>query len=144
MLPDATVTTDMIVGFPGETDVDFADTLSLVDDAGFLKVHTFIFSARKGTAAFDFKDRVPAPVAKERSAILREFAEKRSEDVKKEFIGHHADVLFEQKEKNGLLSGYSKEYIRVFMPCDESFINRIVPVKIKKLHADGVYADSAL
>jgi threonylcarbamoyladenosine tRNA methylthiotransferase MtaB len=144
MLPDATVTTDMIVGFPGETDVDFADTLSLVDDAGFLKVHTFIFSARKGTAAFDFKDRVPAPVAKERSAILREFAEKRSEDVKKEFIGHHADVLFEQKEKNGLLSGYSKEYIRVFMPCDESFINRIVPVKIKKLHADGVYADPAL
>ena len=141
MLPKATITTDIIVGFPGETDEDFADTLSLVDDAGFLKVHTFIFSARKGTAAFDFKDCVPAPVAKERSAILREFAENRSEYVKDEFIGQDAEVLFEQKEKNGLLSGYSKEYVRVFTPCDETFINRVVPVKVQKLYADGVYAE---
>ncbi len=138
MLPDVTITTDIIVGFPGETDDDFADTLSLVDDAGFLKVHAFIFSPRKGTKAFGFKDRVPSAVSKERSAILREFADARAQVVKSRLIGQKVDVLVEQKEKNGLYSGYSGGYVRVYFKSCKPCINSAVQVNIKDLYSDGV------
>jgi threonylcarbamoyladenosine tRNA methylthiotransferase MtaB len=137
MLPDATITTDFIVGFPGENDGDFEDSLSLVSEARFLRTHVFIFSPRKGTKAYSFPGKVQNSIQKERSFILREHAAKVAESVIKERTGNKVSVLFEQKETNGLYSGYSKEYIRVYMSSSSDLTGQIKDVELTELYSDG-------
>lgn len=104
--PDAAITTDMIVGFPTETEEDFFESLSIVKEAGLAHVHAFPFSMRAGTAAAKMKD-LPAEVKKERMERMLHTAAACEREFLRGFLGRKATVLFEE---NG---GYTSNYIRV-------------------------------
>ncbi|MBU1119451.1 tRNA (N(6)-L-threonylcarbamoyladenosine(37)-C(2))-methylthiotransferase MtaB [Patescibacteria group bacterium] len=118
------VTTDIIVGFPGETDRDFMESLSIIDAARFSSVHVFPFSAREGTPAATMKDQVLEEVKQKRAHILRDYASESEHQFKKECIGTTVSVLFED-QRNGYFEGYTENYVRVYMPSKRDLRNTI-------------------
>ncbi len=116
------VTTDIIVGFPGETDEDFTDTLEVVRQAKFARVHIFKYSPRKNTAAAKFADAVPGEVKNERAKILEEVAKETAESFNAENFDIPAKVLVEECE-DGYLAGYTDNYIKTYIE------DRTVPEK---------------
>jgi tRNA-2-methylthio-N6-dimethylallyladenosine synthase len=94
-LPDVALTTDIIVGFPGETEEDFEQTLEVVDEVGFDHAFTFIFSPRRGTEAAEMPDQVPHPVKRERMERLVELVQKHARERAQRFVGRTLDVLVE-------------------------------------------------
>jgi threonylcarbamoyladenosine tRNA methylthiotransferase MtaB len=105
------ITTDIIVGFPGETDADFVQTLALAKEVAFSKMHVFAFSARKGTAAARMPDRVPSEVKKERSRILRALDAELQSQFRRQFVGEPAQVLIETTAP--VVSGRAERYFTV-------------------------------
>ncbi|MFA8435998.1 MAG: MiaB/RimO family radical SAM methylthiotransferase [Marinifilaceae bacterium] len=112
--PDFNFTTDVIVGFPGETDTDFAATCEIVKEIGFSHVHTFKYSIRRGTRAERMKNQVPEQLKNKRSELMREIAEKCKLEYRKEFIGKKQCVLVE-KIKDGIAYGYGEHYLPVMI-----------------------------
>ena len=94
-VPDAALTTDIIVGFPGETDEDFEATLEVVEEVGYDGAFTFVFSPRRGTLAAELDGRVPHPVKKERMGRLVEAVQRRARERAERFVGRTVDVLVE-------------------------------------------------
>jgi tRNA-2-methylthio-N6-dimethylallyladenosine synthase len=94
-LPDTALTTDIIVGFPGETEEDFAETLEVVDEVGYDGAFTFIFSPRRGTLAADYDDQLPHPVKRERMGRLVELVQRRARERAQRFVGRTMEVLVE-------------------------------------------------
>jgi tRNA-2-methylthio-N6-dimethylallyladenosine synthase len=94
-LPDAALTTDIIVGFPGEDEADFAETLEVVEEVGYDGAFTFVFSPRRGTAAADYPGQVPHPVKRERMERLVEVVQRRARQRAERFIGRTMEVLVE-------------------------------------------------
>jgi tRNA-2-methylthio-N6-dimethylallyladenosine synthase len=94
-VPDCALTTDIIVGFPGETDTEFAETLEVVDEVGYDGAFTFIFSPRRGTEAAQMGDRVPHPVKRERMQRLVELVQRRARERAQRFVGRTVEVLVE-------------------------------------------------
>jgi threonylcarbamoyladenosine tRNA methylthiotransferase MtaB len=105
------ITTDIIVGFPGETDSDFDQTVALAKEVAFAKMHVFVFSARKGTAAARMQPKIPAEVKKARSRILRDLDLTLQSQFRAQFLGETAQVLIEST--NGHLSGRAERYFEV-------------------------------
>lgn len=99
-LPDCALTTDIIVGFPGETDADFAQTLEVVDAVGYDQAFTFNYSPRRGTLAAEMENQVPHAVKKERMARLVELVQKRAHERGQRFVGRHLEVLVEGPSRN--------------------------------------------
>jgi tRNA-2-methylthio-N6-dimethylallyladenosine synthase len=99
-LPDCSITTDIIVGFPGETDDDFAQTLEVAEEVGYDGAFTFIYSPRRGTLAADMEDQVPHPVKKERMAALVEVVQRRAQERSQRFVGRSMEVLVEGPSRN--------------------------------------------
>ena len=124
------ITTDIIVGFPGETDADFEQTVNMAKIIGFAKMHVFSFSSRKGTAAADMQDNVDNKVIKERSQILRDLDIELGLNYRRQFIGETAQVLIENN--NGQLSGRSERYFTVYLnkTAKKQKTNSIVGVKL--------------
>ena len=112
--PDFGITTDIIVGFPGETDEDFKDTLDIVKDAFFGKTHVFRYSPRRGTAGARLKGAVPEETKKKRAGILEETAEEVARNFRKSIIGKEQIVLIEEEE-DGYMTGYTGNYIKVYV-----------------------------
>ncbi len=111
------ITTDVIAGFPGETEEEFRETLSFAEQIGFYEMHVFQYSRRKGTVADRMKDQVLEPVKKLRSEALIALRERMSEAFEQSLEGETVEVLTEEKaEEKGFLSGYTKEYVRVLVP----------------------------
>lgn len=135
--PHYGITTDIIVGFPGETDNDFADSIGMVREARFLKVHTFQYSKRKGTAAALMADQIEPQVKKSRSAALIAEAGRVSEEFMTDCIGDIRQVLFEETDKDKI-TGYTDNYIRAYATADERFLNKLCTVRITGLLYDGV------
>jgi threonylcarbamoyladenosine tRNA methylthiotransferase MtaB len=104
------ITTDIIVGFPGETDADFAQSLAIAKDTGFAKMHVFRFSPRAGTAASKMQPVVPSKVIKERSTILRNLDKQLQARFRRQFVGEKITVLIERLNP---LSGRSERYFEV-------------------------------
>jgi tRNA-2-methylthio-N6-dimethylallyladenosine synthase len=94
-LPDAALTTDIIVGFPGETEEDFAETLEITEEVGYDGAFTFLFSPRRGTAAADYPDQLPHPVKRERMQRLVEVVQRRAAERAERFVGRTMEVLVE-------------------------------------------------
>jgi tRNA-2-methylthio-N6-dimethylallyladenosine synthase len=94
-VPDCALTTDIIVGFPGETDQDFEQTLEVVDEVGYDGAFTFIFSPRRGTEAAGFEDQLPHPVKVERMERLVELVQRRARERAERFVGRSMEVLVE-------------------------------------------------
>lgn len=111
--PNAAITTDIIAGFPTETDRDFGDSLSIIDEAGFARVHAFAFSPREGTAAYKMKD-VPHEVKRERLHRLIERAKQAEDRYISRFIGSELDFIAEEYS-DGYTVGYSGNYIKVYV-----------------------------
>ena len=110
---DPAITTDVIVGFPGETDDDFNLSVDYAKEIGFSRMHVFPFSLRKGTKAETMTGRVPAEIKKQRTASLIKVGKKLETAYIDRWIGREADVLFEQFEEDGNASGYTERYIKV-------------------------------
>ena len=132
-IPDISFTTDIIVGFPGETEEDFEDTLSLVREVGFDSAFTFIYSKRKGTPAAAMENQVPEEIVKERFNRLLKEVKVTAEERCARFTGRVMDVLVEDLNREpGLVTGRIEHNIVVHLPGDASMIGKIVPVRLEE------------
>ena len=132
-IPDISLTTDIIVGFPGETEEDYEETLSLVREIGYDSAFTFIYSKRTGTPAASYPDQVPDEVAHARLSGLLSVVKERAEERCARFTGQIADVLVEETNREkGLVTGRTPHNIVVHLPGDASMIGKIIPVKLTK------------
>ena len=138
------ITTDIIVGFPSETDADFERTVNMAKIIGFAKMHVFSFSPRKGTAAADMQDTVDNKVIKERSKILRDLDIELGLKYRRQFIGETARILIEND--NGQYSGRSERYFTVYLNKTEKKQKRnsILEVKLTKNRENGMTGVIAL
>lgn len=136
-IPSITFTTDIIVGFPGETDAQFRDTLSLVDICQFDGAYTFVFSPREGTPAAGFTDPTPAAEKKARLQELNEHVSHWARVNSEPYQDRTVKVLCEGKSKHNdaVYCGYSEENKLVNFTCDHDCTNEIVPVKITEVHS---------
>lgn len=130
-VPDISLTTDIIVGFPGETEEDFEETLSLVNEVGYDSAFTFIYSPRTGTPAAKMPDQVPDQVAHERFDRLLAAVKEKAETACARFEGRTMDVLVEEENKEpGLVTGRISQNIVVHFKGSADLIGKIVPVRL--------------
>lgn len=130
---DVNLTTDIIVGFPGETNEEFESTYEFLSKIKFYKMHIFKYSPREGTLAAKMTNQIDGNIKEERSQKLIELSNKNERECNEKYIGKSVEVLFEE-EKDGLWSGYTKNYVRVFVESDESLENKILNVEIKNVY----------
>ena len=137
----------MIVGFPGETEEDFQESKSFIEEIGFYDMHIFKYSRRKGTRADEMKEQITEKVKKERSKILLDLALKDSEKFRKNFIGKTTEVLIEEiRELDGkkYYTGFNKEYIRLYIPVPEKTaleIGQVYPVLAKEAREESLLGE---
>ena len=124
---DVNLTTDIIVGFPGETDEEFSKTYQFLDEIKFYKMHVFKYSPRKGTKAAVMPNQISGDIKEERSRKLIEVSDKNEIEYNKSYIGKTVEVLFEE-EKNGMYKGHTQNYIVVYCKSEENLDNKIVDV----------------
>ena len=131
-IPDLSLTTDIIVGFPGETEEDFEDTLDVVKKVGFEQVFMFIYSRRRGTVADEMKNQIPEDIKHKRFDRLKELVEKQIEENNDKYVGTIQKILIDGKSKNNenKLSGRTTSNKVVIIDADESYINKSINVKI--------------
>jgi threonylcarbamoyladenosine tRNA methylthiotransferase MtaB len=136
-VPGCGLGADVMVGFPGETDEDFADTVALIRDLPFTYLHVFAFSPRDGTEAAGMDGDLPPHVKRARSRTLREIGKAKSLDFRRGLIGSLLDVLVEApaEPRPRALSGLASNYVRVRFPGDPTLAGGIVPVRVEG--ADG-------
>ena len=139
---DVGITTDIMVGFPGETDTDFKETLQFVEDIGFSQLHVFRYSPRKGTPAATYPDQVPPHVSAERSRAMHALGERLGTAFRQKMLGKQKDVLIEDSRegKKNRLAGFTDNYLRVLADVPETAINQILRVKLVALDDEFVYA----
>lgn len=128
------LTTDVIVGFPGETQEEFEASRAFVDKVDFYETHVFKYSRREGTKAAAMKDQVPEQVKTERSAVLLELSRKKQEAYESRLLGATQEVLVEEEvERNGELYqvGHTREYVKVGIKSEENLVNRLVQIEIE-------------
>ncbi|NLW47511.1 MAG: tRNA (N(6)-L-threonylcarbamoyladenosine(37)-C(2))-methylthiotransferase MtaB [Firmicutes bacterium] len=130
--PLIAIGTDLIVGFPGETAEDFDQTCQFIEKQAFSRIHVFRFSARKGTVAATFPDKVPGPVKEERSNKVQAIASKTAAEYGGQFIGKEVETLFEESTDGGW-TGLSGEYLRT-----EIITNMDLKNKLKKVLITGI------
>ena len=126
------ITTDVIVGFPGETSEEFAETCAFVKKVDFYEVHVFKYSKRNGTVAASMPDQIPESLKAERSSILMELAERQKREFIQYYEGKEVSVLFEEPvEVDGVryFEGLTPEYVKVWVPTEENLTNRIMKVE---------------
>jgi len=145
--PGFAVTTDIIVGFPGETEENFMDTCKLVQTAGFSKVHVFKYSKRTGTLAASMPDQVNPAMKNRRSAELLKIEAETGKQFLINQIGTKRQLLVEEiHNQTGIMSGYTENYIRVYVPGEkngqEHLINSFIEVRLIGLYQDGMLGEA--
>lgn len=134
--PDAALTTDIIVGFPGETEEEFLKSYEFTKNIQFYETHIFKYSIRKGTKAAVMENQVPDQIKSKRSDIMLELHEHNAAAYEEKWIGKKADILLEERvEIDGkeYLSGCTREYVKVVIPHSEEFhVNDLISVSLKK------------
>ena len=135
-VPDVAITTDIIVGFPGETEEDFATTLAFAEKCGFAKMHIFPYSKRKGTPAEKMPNQVDEAVKGERAARLAAVDEKLHQAMLKQMVGKTEEVLFEQPVDAVHMEGLCGPYLRVVVPGTSELSNTIAKVRLTGIVED--------
>lgn len=135
--PGCALTTDLIVGFPGETEAEFQQTLDFIRTCSFAAMHIFPYSRRKGTPAASMPDQISGAVKTARAARAEAAAAEMAAAYRTGMLGTVVPVLFEQ-EKDGWYTGHAPTYVRVCVPAGEDLHNRVLPVRITGLLRDGV------
>lgn len=146
-IPGLNLSTDLIVGFPGETEADFAHSLEFVRAIGFTRLHVFSYSPRPGTAAARFSDQIPGPVKKERTRRMIALGQELSLAFHQGMVGQTVDVLWETAvgaDNGGLRwAGYTNNYVRVIANGPADLFNQVTPVFITTARPDGLTGQQA-
>lgn len=129
-IPDLALTTDVLVGFPGEDEAAFAESLAFVEAAGLARLHVFPFSPRPGTAAAQMGDQVPEAERVERARRMRELGARLAAGFRQRFVGRQMAVLWERRQEDGLWHGLTDNYLAVVTASDEDLHNRIVLTRL--------------
>ena len=135
--PDCTLTTDMMVGFAGETDADFQESVRFAETVGFEKIHVFPYSVRQGTRAADFDGQVEKSVKEARAAVLLDTAKRLRTAFLKRQIGKTVEVLCEHKTENGQHFGYTANYTPVLFTAEHCRAGDLVRVKITETDGEN-------
>ncbi|MFM1914683.1 MAG: hypothetical protein RLZZ531_352 [Bacteroidota bacterium] len=135
---DACIGVDVIVGFPGETDEDFMETIDFLKDLDISYLHVFTYSERANTGAPKLGEAVPMDVRRERSKQLHLLSDRKKRQFYAENMGTERSVLFEQEEDNGIMYGFTENYVKVKHPYDEALVNTFQTIKLIELDRDGI------
>ena len=136
---DVILTTDIIVGFPGETEEEFKQTYQFLEEIKFYKMHVFPYSPRRGTRAAVMPNQIDGNIKEQRSKKLIELSNKNEKEYNEQYIGKEVEVLFEDREKE-YYKGHTQNYILVKYKTAEELENTIKTVKV--LTADVEYVES--
>ena len=131
---DPAITTDIIVGFPGETEEEFQESRAFIDRVNFYETHIFKYSKRQGTRAAEMEGQVPEPVKAERSGVLIAMGKQKRQEYEAKLIGRTVEVLVEEETMFGgerFLVGHTKEYVKVRRKYDENLTNQLINVEIQ-------------
>ena len=130
--PDIAITTDVIVGFPGETDEEFNETFNFIKKVNFAELHVFPFSAREGTKAYDMPNQVKPEIKAERVEKLIKLSNELQSNFINKFKGHELEVILEERNKTtGLLSGFTSNYIKLEADLSDEYIGKIHKIKVR-------------
>jgi threonylcarbamoyladenosine tRNA methylthiotransferase MtaB len=136
-MPDACIGVDVIVGFPGETEEKFMETYRFLNSLPLSYLHVFTYSEREHTEAAAMDGIVPIPERKRRNKMLRILSEKKKMAFYQTQIGKTLPILWEHENKNGLMFGFTENYVRVQKPYDENSVNEIELLKLHQLEEGG-------
>lgn len=137
---DVILTTDIIVGFPGESQEEFDCTYKFLDEIKFYKMHVFPYSPRTGTVAEKMPNQIQGDAKESRSKKLIELSNKNQLEYNKKYIDKDIEVLFEEKDENGYYKGHTQNYILVEYKSSENLENKIKVVKVKEADTEHVIA----
>jgi threonylcarbamoyladenosine tRNA methylthiotransferase MtaB len=142
-IPDLAVTTDVIAGFPGETEQEFAESLAFVQAMGFARVHVFPYSSRPGTPAARMPDQVPPPAKAERAEAMRAVASASDRSFRQRFVGRTMRVLWEssRREAGPVWSGLTDNYLRVLTCSSANMENTLTPTRLISLVPGGLQGE---
>ena len=137
LMPDSFLGVDVIVGFPGEGEEEFMETYNLLEEVGASFLHIFPFSERPGTPAVDMPGKVQSRISTERVSRLEALSAKLNRAFAERFIGTEREVLFESTNHDGVMYGYTDNYLRVSAPFNEHAVNNICRVHLDSIDANG-------
>jgi len=142
-IPGVAITTDIMVGFPGESDEEFEQSYSFCQQAGFANIHVFPFSPRPETAAAGMPEQIKDKIKAERNQRMLGLSRSCRRRFCEQFLGQTMPVLWEQEINpgSGIYSGLTGNYIRVFTHSEKSLNNEITPVKLVELHTQGIWGE---
>ena len=137
LMPDSFLGVDVITGFPGEGEEEFMETYRLLEEVGASFLHIFPFSERPGTPAVDMPNKVQSRISTERVSRLEELSARLNRAFTERFIGTEREVLFESTNHDGVMYGYTDNYLRVSTHFDEKYVNNICRVRLDSIDANG-------
>ncbi|MBP7973749.1 MAG: tRNA (N(6)-L-threonylcarbamoyladenosine(37)-C(2))-methylthiotransferase MtaB [Kaistella sp.] len=137
VMPDSCIGVDVIVGFPGETEEKFLETYNFLNELPISYLHVFTYSERENTEAAEMDGVVPVPERKKRNKMLRILSEKKKMAFYQTQIGKTLPVLWEHEDKDGIMFGFTENYVRVQKPYDQNSVNQIENLKLNKIESDG-------
>jgi threonylcarbamoyladenosine tRNA methylthiotransferase MtaB len=138
IVPEAAITTDVIVGFPGETETEFGESYEFCQQVGFARIHVFPYSPRLGTEAARMPHQVAEKIKGQRAQKMLALAKESAHNFSRQFLGKILRVLWEKKS-GGIWSGLTGNYIRVYTRSNQDLTNQLLPVELKELYRDGVW-----
>ncbi|HRZ42811.1 MAG TPA: tRNA (N(6)-L-threonylcarbamoyladenosine(37)-C(2))-methylthiotransferase MtaB [Bacteroidales bacterium] len=138
LLPDAFIAVDVIAGFPGESETMFENSLRFIEGLPLSWLHVFTYSERKNTQAITITPKVPPAEIKQRGKMLQKMADQKKIAFNQSFIGSTRPVLFESDRHEGMIQGFTDNYIRVLHPYDADLVNQIKQVRLLEIHPGGV------
>jgi len=141
MVPDVAITTDIIVGFPGESEAEFLESYELSQQMGFARIHVFPYSPRDGTEAAQFPDTLSPQIKRERTKRMLSLACQSTRNFNQKFLGKIMPVLWEKRSPEGVWSGLTPNYIKVYTESNKDLTNKLLPVKLAEIRDDGVWGE---
>jgi len=140
-IPELSLTTDVIVGFPGETEDEFRQTLAFIAQQQFSRLHVFKYSRRPGTLAAQMPNQIPPPIAEERSDRLLALGRELATAFHARFVGREVEVLWETAQREGgrlVWNGLTDNYLRVLAPSEDNLANTLAQVRCLRADAMGL------
>jgi len=140
LVPEAAINTDVIVGFPGESDEEFEESYNFCQKMGFARIHVFSYSSRHETQAARMPNQVRDKVKRQRSEQMLALAKEAVQKFRQQFLGKTMPVLWE-KQTNGVWSGLTDNYIKVYTRSNEELTNKLLPLNLVEVRGDGVWGE---
>ena len=137
MMPHCCIGVDVIVGFPGETDEDFLETVEFLENLDISYLHVFTYSERANTPAAEMENVVPIEKRRKRNEILRNLSAKKKDNFYKQYLGRYRDILFEVHRDKTKMTGFTDNYIKVELPFQAELINKIATVQLQNINEEG-------